>query len=85
MRRRRLAGARDRLAQLDLHHAVGRAKAGFGEHLGRDRAGETQADDLSARLGEHVGIDEEFDVGQFRVVIPSRNVPPELLPAATGG
>ena len=50
-----------------------------------DLTADGRADDLTARLREHVGIDEEFDVGQFRVVIPSRNVPPELLPAATGG
>ena len=38
--------------------------------------------DLIARLNEHVGITEEFDVGPFHVVVPARNVPPELLPAA---
>ena len=49
-----------------------------------DLTADGRADDLTARLAEFVGIDEQFDVGTFRVVIPSRNVPPELLPAATG-
>ncbi len=39
--------------------------------------------DLIARLTEFVGIRDEFDVGTFRVVVPTRNVPPELLPAAS--
>jgi hypothetical protein len=49
-----------------------------------DLAADGRAEDLIARLREHVGISEEFDVGQFRVVIPVTNVPPEALPAASG-
>ena len=44
---------------------------------------DSRADDLIARIREHVGIEEEFDVGPFRVVIPTHNVPPEALPADT--
>ena len=43
----------------------------------------SRAADLIARLPEHVGISEEFDVGLFHVIVPARNVPPELLPAAS--
>ncbi len=44
---------------------------------------QARSTDLIARLTEHVGITEEFDVGPFHVVVPARNVPPELLPAAS--
>ncbi len=48
-----------------------------------DLTADGRAPDLTARIREHVGIAEEFQVDDFLVVIPARNVPPELLPAAT--
>lgn len=38
---------------------------------------------LAPRLAA-AGIAEEFDVGRYRVIVPSVNVPPEQLPASDG-
>jgi hypothetical protein len=47
-----------------------------------DGAEQVRYEEIAAQLRHQVGIAEEFDVGSFRVVIPSRNIPPEELLAA---
>ncbi len=46
-------------------------------------AGQARYEDVTTRLRERAGITDEFDVGTFRAVVPSRNIPPEVLLAAS--